>query len=401
MVLPVFLFACGVDGATPDDAAPTVEDALHDEAGPRMYIVQLQDDVDPDETLDELSARHGARVQHRYRHALHGGALHLTDEAAAELAHDPRVLRVERDHPVYAVGNTPERAPTGYRLIGADVTNNEGAGVHVAVLDTGIDLTHKDLATNVVTQHGRDCINESGAPMKDNNGHGSHVAGTIAAVDNEIGSLGVATAARVVPVKVLNRTGAGSWASVICGIDHVTAHASVLRVANMSLGGPGSECTTGGCTRSALQVAIERSVAAGVTYVVAAGNSGTDARTFVPAAYDAVITVSAYRDTDGVLTSDDGWPSFTNYGADVDIAAPGVSIFSTYKSGGYKTLSGTSMASPHVAAAAAMLLSTHPLATPSDVRTELRARALTVFPGSTNTRHAEPLLDVRSGFPAP
>jgi subtilisin len=378
--------------------------ALTAVSGPRGYIVRLKEGVDIDTTLDDLNLAHGAGVTHRYRNALRGGTLLVANEAARErIAQDPRVESIEADQPVFASqrsgGNTStppaQTLPTGYRLIGSDLTSNEGTGLRVAVLDSGVDFDHSDLVSNMDMSLARDCVNESGAPFDDGNGHGTHVAGTIAATNNSIGSVGVGTGIQIVPVKVLNRRGSGSWSSIICGIDHLTANAGAIPVANLSLGGAGSECIAGtGCTKSALQLAVERAVAAGVTLVVAAGNDGVNAATQIPAAYDVVITVSAYKDSNGTLSSDDGWASFTNFGSDVDLAAPGVNIYSTWKANGYNTISGTSMAAPHVAAAAALYLAVNPGASPAQVRDGLRALARSTYPGSTDSRHAEPLLDI-------
>jgi subtilisin family serine protease len=216
------------------------------------------------------------------------------------------------------------------------------------------------------------------------------VAGTIAAINNTVGVVGVAPEAKLWAVRVLDNVGSGSWSSVICGIDFVTSKAPAnggpITVANMSLGGAGSDDGNCGNTNNdALHKAICRSVAAGVTYVVAAGNSAADAAGFVPAAYDEVITVSALSDSDGKSggtggapscrtgEQDDYFASFSNFGADVDIAAPGVCILSTWKGGGYNTISGTSMASPHVAGAAALYIATHSGATPAQVKDALIA----------------------------
>jgi subtilisin family serine protease len=193
--------------------------------------------------------------------------------------------------------------------------------------------------------------------------------------------VGVAPGARLWAVRVLNNAGSGSWASVICGVDWVTARAGTIEVANMSLGGTGDD--TGGCNDGGLHEAICKSVAAGVTYAVAAGNSADDARNHVPAAYDQVITVSALADFDGRpgglgaatcrADEDDTLANFSNFGADIDLIAPGVCIYSTWKRGGYNTISGTSMASPHVAGAAALYKSTNPGASPSQVKSALQS----------------------------
>jgi subtilisin len=273
--------------------------------------------------------------------------------------------------------------PTGINRIDGELSSTvsgNGSGsvnVDVAVIDTGIDIDHPDL--NVVG--GMNCA--PGSSFDDNNGHGSHVAGTIAAKDDSQGVVGVAPGARLYAVRVLNPAGSGSFSSVICGIDWVTANASVIEVANMSLGGTGSEPRGTGCnTGDALHDAVCNSVAAGVTYAVAAGNASDDAANHVPAAYNEVITVSALADFDGVpggLGSptcrsdvDDTFANFSNFGADVDLIAPGVCILSTYKRGGYTTISGTSMATPHVAGAAALYKATHAGASPAQVKTALQ-----------------------------
>jgi subtilisin family serine protease len=256
--------------------------------------------------------------------------------------------------------------------------------VDVAVIDTGIDLDHPDL--NVYTAGAKNC--SSGTSADDGNGHGTHVSGTIGALDNATGVVGMAPGARVWPVRVLNNRGSGTWSDIVCGIDYVTAHASQIEVANMSLGGTGTD--DGNCGRSnndAMHTAICNAVAAGVTFVVAAGNETDDAANHVPAAYDEVITVSALADFNGLPGGgaaatcrsdvDDTFASFSNYGADVDIIAPGVCINSTWKGGGYNTISGTSMASPHVAGGAALYKANNPGASPAQVKSALQAAGTT------------------------
>jgi len=222
--------------------------------------------------------------------------------------------------------------------------SGDGAGsvnvdVAVAVVDTGIDLTHPDL--NVAG--GVNCA--TGRSFNDCNGHGSHVAGTITARDNDIGVVGVAPGARLWAVRVLNNAGSGSWSNVICGVDWVTEHHDVIEVANVSLGGSGTKPPGSGCvTGDALHDAICTSVAAGVTYTVAAGNSADDAANHVPVAYDEVITVSALADFDGQpgrlgsatcrADEDDTLADFSNIGADVDLIAPGCACSPPTRSAG-------------------------------------------------------------------
>jgi subtilisin family serine protease len=272
--------------------------------------------------------------------------------------------------------------------------------VDVAVIDTGIDLDHPDL--NVAG--GKNCTTSSG--FDDANGHGTHVAGTIGALDNDVGVVGVAPGARVWPVRVLDRRGSGSWSWVICGIDWVTQNKESIEVANMSLGGSGSEPSASGCvTGNALHDAICRSVAQGVTYTVAAGNESTNAATRVPASFDEVITVSALADFNGLpgggagatcrADVDDTFADFSNYGADVDLIAPGVCINSTWRGGGYNTISGTSMAAPHAAGAAALYKAANPSASPQQVQAALQAGGTNDWVTTTDRDPThEPLLNV-------
>jgi subtilisin family serine protease len=327
-----------------------------------------------------------------YRSALKGYAAVIPLARLDDVRSDTRVRFVSEDRPVFAVAQT---IPTGIDRIEADVSsqssgNGAGAvsGLAVAVIDTGTG-PHPEL--NVVG--GVNC--STGPNYDDGNGHGSHVAGTIGALDNTAGVVGVAPGAAIYSVRVLNNAGSGSFSSVTCGIDWVTEHATDfgIKVANMSLGGTGSDDGDCGNTdNDAFHLAICNSVSAGVTYVVAAGNSAKDFSGFVPAAYDEVLTVTAMADFDGgpgghgaaTCRSDiDETPAdFSNFtivgssDAGHTIAAPGVCISSTWKGGGYKTISGTSMASPHVAGTAALCLATgHCNGSPANVMSQLRGDA--------------------------
>jgi subtilisin family serine protease len=372
------LFALAI-GATPTAAVAAPPDTA--QSG---YIVVFRDDVAAGSLAAEQADRYGATVGNVYSHALHGYSARMSATAAARIARDSRVKFVQPDGVVHATAQT---LPTGINRVDAELSPtakingaDERVDVDVAVIDTGIDLDHPDL--NVYTAGAKNC--STGNSADDGNGHGSHVSGTIGALDNASGVVGVAPGARLWPVRVLNNAGSGSWSSVICGIDYVTAHASQIEVANMSLGGTGSD--DGNCGRTngdALHQAICNSVAAGVTYAVAAGNETDDAKNHVPAAYDEVITVSALADFNGQPGGgaaptcrsdvDDTFADFSNYGADVDIIAPGVCIYSTWKGGGYNTISGTSMATPHVAGGAALYKATHPSASPATVKSALQA----------------------------
>jgi subtilisin family serine protease len=355
--------------------------ALPATAAPESVIVVLRDSVeDPGAVARQHTVAAGTAPVHVYRSALRGYAAVLPGPAQARIAADPRVLFISPDRPVRV---SAQSLPTGVNRIDAELSataringSDDRVDVDVAILDTGIDTAHADL--NVAG--GKNC--STGTSYRDGNGHGTHVAGTVGAKDNLTGVVGVAPGARLWSVRVLNNAGSGSWSSIICGIDWVTANASVIEVANMSLGGAGTD--DGNCGNSnndALHRAVCRSVGAGVTYAVAAGNDARNAAGVVPAAYDEVITVSALADFNGVAGGgaaptcrsdvDDTFADFSNFGADVDIAAPGVCIASTWKGGGYRTISGTSMASPHVAGAAALYRATAPTASPATVRQAL------------------------------
>jgi len=363
---------------------------------PDRYIVVLRDNVPASLPVAAQAARlPGVAVAHIYEHALKGFSATIPAAQLDVLRRDPRVAFISEDRRVWAFAET---LPTGVDRINAERpfagSYNRGAGINVAVLDTGVDLTHPDL--NLHPTLARNCV--SSGPPNDGNGHGTHVAGTIAARSNTSGVVGVASEAAIVPVKVLGDDGSGSWSQVICGVDFVTANANQIHVANLSLGGSGQDSTSdANCNnsrRDALHTAICRAVRAGVTFVVAAGNSGRDLKNTVPATYDEVITVTALADSDGkacgtgaatAYGADDTFASFSNYATQTGdlnrlLGAPGVNIYSTYRGGGYAYASGTSMASPHVAGVAALyiakVLSTgSPRPSPSAVRTELRSRA--------------------------
>ncbi len=390
---------------------------------PGQYIVVFKDSVqDPVSTTSEFVTKHGLGHLETYERALKGFAATIPDAELNSIKQDPRVAFVSEDHLV-SIYDKPDASrssgggsgtaaaqvtPTGVNRIGAPTNANKGAGVTVAVIDTGIDLTHPDLAGNIVNK-GKTCVSRTSS-ANDDNGHGSHVAGTIAALNNTIGVVGVAPQAKLIPVKVLDRNGSGSWSSVICGIDWVTANAASLhiKVANMSLGGNGaSDNNCGNTNNDALHQAICHSRDAGVTYVVAAGNNGANASSFVPAAYDdAVITVSALADSDGKsgglgagtgYGADDTFASFSNYGSIVDIGAPGVNIYSTWKGGAYNTISGTSMATPHVSGSAALYIASHPGSTWTQVRDGLKAAAEPLGAGHTDPSGVHPEPVVRAG----
>jgi subtilisin family serine protease len=364
-------------------------------AGAARYVVVLDEGVDPDAVAAYHEGFAGVTVVHRYRHALNGYAAEVTPTALAALRADSRVDFVSADRVMRA---TAQALPTGINRIDGELSSTasgNGAGsvnVNVAVIDTGIDPSHPDL--NVVG--GKDCA--PGVGFNDLNGHGSHVAGTIAARDNAIGVVGVAPGANLYAVKVLTDAGVGLRTDIICGIDWVTSTRTDLdpnnniAVANMSLGGGGTDDNNcGNSNNDAYHRAICNSTAAGVTHVVAAGNDGVDFRSTAPATYGEVLTVTAIADFNGAPGGgaastcrsdvDDTEANFSNWAvlaADQNhtIAAPGVCINSTWMVGGYNTISGTSMASPHVAGVAALCIATGACTgTPAQIISKLRTDA--------------------------
>ena len=385
-MLITVVFVSGVNAAPRAGAATT-----------GRYIVVLKDSVNtPAAVAAEHARTQSARIRHVYRSALKGYSATLSSDRLASLRADPRVAYLAADRPVRTTGQV---LPTGIDRVDAEQSSTrsgDGNGtvdVDVAVLDSGIDIDHPDLRV----AGGVNCV--GGSSFDDDFIHGTHVAGTVAAKDNHIGVVGVAPGARLWAVKVVDETGTGTVESVMCGVDWVTAHRSTIEVANMSLGGEGTEPPGEGCTTGEpFHDAVCRSVRAGITYAVAAGNDASNARAVAPASYNEVITVSALADFDGkpggktpgrtclpprARERDDSFADFSNFGRDIDLIAPGVCILSTVPGGGYLRADGTSMASPHVAGAAALYKASHPQASPVQVKRALQ-RA-----GSLNWNNAD------------
>ncbi|HEX2085928.1 MAG TPA: S8 family serine peptidase [Solirubrobacteraceae bacterium] len=353
------------------------------ETVPGQYVVVYERSVaDPAAETNERERRHGFHSRLRYSRAIKGFAARLSPAQVERLKADPEVAIVAPDRRVRASATLAagETVPTGVRRMQAASGGAiRGASTaNVAVIDTGIDLDHPDL----VVSGGRNCVTPAAAP-DDDNGHGTHVAGTIAARNTGAGVVGVAPGTRLFAAKVLDAGGGGTASQVICGIDWVTSTrtdadpANDVAVANMSLGGPGAPVGTCASTTDPEHRAICASIAAGVTYVVAAGNDGWDfdyaPNPDTPAAFPEVLTVTAASDSDGSTggtggaptcrtgEADERYASFSNFAATAagqahTTAAPGVCIRSTWPGGGHNTISGTSMASPHVAAAVALCL---------------------------------------------
>jgi subtilisin family serine protease len=316
---------------------------------PGHYIVVLKDGVDPDEVVNA----HGLSPNFRYRNALRGFAGAIPDARLRMLERDSRVAYMEMDGVVtttaqtipYGISNTA--ATTSSTLAG----NGSGAvsGPTVFIIDTGI-ATHADL--NVVGH-----VNYAGGQNTDCHGHGTHVAGTVGAKDDTNYVVGMAPGVALFGVKVLNCQGSGTNSGVIAGMDYVAASTVARKVANMSLGGGFSQ---------AVNDAARNMVNRDVAVAVAAGNDGADASTKSPASEPSVLTVAAH-DSNNVNAS------WSNFGSLVDLSAPGVSVLSTSRSGGTTTMSGTSMASPHVAGALALYRANNPTASGTQAMSAVKA----------------------------
>ena len=344
------------------------------------YIVVYDAGVNAAAATDALERAQGFKSEFRYSSALQGFSAQLTPGQVADIGKNSTVKFISPDGVVEAVGlvnlKPGDSAPPGIRRIEAATTtkvHQAASGFKVAVIDTGSG-PHTDIAR---TTKGRNC---TGGPhtANDDNGHGTHVAGTIAAKNNGAGVVGVTPNTKIVSVKVLHANGSGTFAEVICGIDWVAANGpgtrKNIRVANMSLSGGGTDDGNCGNTNAdAMHQAICGATANGVTFVVAASNSNVNFASSVPAAYNEVLTVTAMTDTDGVPgglgppascfppNTDDSSASFSNFAVTASdqthtIAAPGVCVLSTWLNNTYNTISGTSMASPHVAGTVALCI---------------------------------------------
>ena len=324
------------------------------------YIVMFRDDEsDPAGQANALVKAHGGSLTYVYRYAVKGFAVaNLPAPAVEALRRNPRVALVEPDGIMSADGSGTQTSATwgidriDQRTLPLNSTYNyegDGTGVVAYIIDTGIRTTHTEFGGRA--SGGYTAISD-GNGTNDCNGHGTHVAGTVGG-----STYGVAQNVSLVAVRVLGCSGSGSTSGVIAGIDWVRQNHAPRSVANMSLGGGFS---------STLNSAVTNAVNAGVTFAVAAGNSNADACNSSPSSAAAAITV-------GATTSTDAKASFSNYGTCVDINAPGVSITSSWNTsdGATNTISGTSMASPHVAGAAAAYLSLNTGATPAQIAAAL------------------------------
>jgi len=336
-------------------------------AGEAGYIVVYKDGADASSKTDALEANLGFTATYRYGAALDGFAANLTASQLEQVKTDPAVEYVSSDGIAQAAGMVPIQAgesnPTGVRRIRASTRTSvhERSFANVAVIDTGSG-PNKDL----LRANGTNCVSP-GAKAVDDNGHGTHIAGTIGAKNTGAGVVGVAPGTKIFSVKVLDASGAGSFAQVICGIDWVARNGpgtrKDIRVANMSLGAGGSnDDACGHGNGDALHTAICNATAKGVTFVVSAGGSSSNYSSFVPAAYPEVLTVTAMSDGDG-KPGDDTFATFSNFASPSNagqvahtIAGPGVGILSDWLGNTLQNLTGTSMATAHVTGTVALCI---------------------------------------------
>ncbi|MCX5231534.1 S8 family serine peptidase [Streptomyces sp. NPDC006553] len=352
------LFAGNLAGA-----ATPAEGTVHGLGAPGAVDGSFIVILDASANKGDLAKKYGGKLVRSYGSEVNGfSASGLSVEEAKRLAADPAVGTVVQNKR-FSIKETQEQPPSWGldRIDQADTAgdqkytypDNGGEGVTAYVIDTGVRISHQDFGGRAA--HGFDAV-DNDETADDGNGHGTHVAGTIAGTAH-----GVAKKAKVVAVRVLDDNGSGTTEQVVAGIDWVTKNHSGPSVANMSLGGGADE---------ALDAAVQRAIASGVTFAVAAGNESSDAGQGSPSRVPEALTVAS-------STKDDEQSEFSNFGSVVDLYAPGSEITSAWNDSdtGVKTISGTSMASPHVAGAAALYLAANPSATPADTAAALTGAA--------------------------
>ena len=400
--------------APPDPVAPDAPAAPNgglDATG--KYIVVLKSGVKTATAVSRAAARADVRAGRTFTRAISGFTAKLDAGQRRALLTDPNVVAVVPDEIIQLTAQT---IPNGVRRVGArrstvaDINgSDQRVDADVAIIDTGVG-PHPDL--NIAG--GYNCSSSNRSAWADNNGHGTHVAGTVGALDNDYGVVGVAPGARVWGVKILNGDGYGYLSWYVCGLDWILAQRDgsrpLFEAVNMSVAKSGADDADCGFSNSdILHQAICRLVAGGVTVVAAAANDGASASHRVPAAYNEVITVSALADMDGKpgglggkrcyswgsYDKDDTFANFSNYGHDVDLIAPGKCIWSTKPGPTYGYSSGTSMAAPGVTGAVALYKASRPLATPAQVKEALQYLGTLDWKTSTDpdSKH-EKLLDV-------
>ncbi|MBQ1158199.1 S8 family peptidase [Streptomyces sp. A73] len=375
--------AATAGASTPDAEQNTIRNASAPGTLPDRYIVTLDGGTSASlaarsqvrTTAERLTDSYGGTVRQVYSAALRGFSVRATEAQAKKLAAAPGVKYVEADGTMRVSGTQPNPPSWGIDRVDGSLNRsysypNEGSGVTAYIVDTGVDMTHPDFSGRA--RSGYDFIdNDNNA--SDCQGHGTHVAGTVGSR-----SYGVAKNVDLVAVRVLNCQGSGQWSQVIGGIDWVARNADGPSVANMSLGGGAS---------SSVDHAVQGAIDSGVTFAVAAGNDSRNACNTSPARVPAAITL-------GSTDRGDGRSYFSNYGRCLDLFAPGGSITSTRNGGGSTTMSGTSMATPHAAGAAALYLSAHRGASPGQVRDALVNNAQSGVVGNPGSGSPNRLLNV-------
>ncbi|MFF3344236.1 S8 family serine peptidase [Streptomyces sp. NPDC002779] len=388
------VLTAGLVSALPAGAAPTADEGRVLYAGAanavaESYIVTLKPEARAGSAEGRaLAKKYGADIERTYTKALNGYAVDASAAEAKKFAADPAVASVVQNRTFSITATQPN--PPSWGLDRVDQRNlplnssytypdTAGQGVTAYVIDTGVRITHSDFGGRA--SYGYDAVDNDNT-AQDGHGHGTHVAGTVAGT-----AYGVAKKARVVGVRVLNNSGSGTTAQVVAGIDWVARNAVKPAVANMSLGG-GAD--------TAIDTAVRNAIASGVTFAVAAGNESTNASTRSPARVTEAITV-------GATTSSDARASYSNYGTVLDLFAPGSSITSAWSTSdtATNTISGTSMATPHVAGAAALHLAANPAATPAQVASALTTAATPNVVTSPGTGSPNRLLHVGGGTTNP
>ncbi|HLT12290.1 MAG TPA: S8 family serine peptidase [Micromonosporaceae bacterium] len=379
--------------SSPAMAAP--EGAILGADSPRAvagsYLVVFKDGAMPPSSVGEraanLARQHGGSVEATFNSALRGFSAKMSAQGARRLAANPAVAYVQQDE-IFTIADTQTNPPSwgldridqrNLPLNNAYTYPNTAANVRAYIIDTGVRITHSTFGGRA--SHGRDTVSEDN-DSTDCHGHGTHVAGTVGG-----SQYGVAKGVQIVGVRVLNCSGSGTTTDIVQGVDWVTANAVKPAVANMSLGGGGN---------TAIDNAVANSIASGITYAIAAGNSNANACNFSPARVPAAITV-------GATTSSDARASFSNFGSCLDIFAPGQSITSAWYTSNTatNTISGTSMAAPHVAGVAALILSANPTWSPAQVRDKMVADATTGVVGNAGSGSPNRLLFVDNGGSTP
>jgi aqualysin 1 len=382
---PVLLFIVMVGAVLVACGAALAQAHSPEEPVPERYIVVLNNGVsDPGQVASAMARRHGLGIGFVYSHALKGFSAVIPNEHVAEVRADERVAYIEPDQRAYPETQT---LPWGIDRVEADISstkagNGTGAisNVNAYIIDTGI-YRHTDLNVVGHVNFTRDGKNT------DCNGHGTHVAGIVAAKDNVRGVVGVAPGVPLTGVKIIGCAGTGAASTLIGGVDWVTVHAKKPAIANMSVG-------LGGNPSQALDDAVKKSAKSGVFYSLAAGNKGESTCSGSPARTGAginngIMTVAATDELDQET-------SWSNYGSCVDIWAPGARILSTKMGGGTTTMGGTSMAAPHLGGGGALYLSKNTGASPTSVEAALKSEAAS--PGTRSKDGRAMVLEDVGGF---